>query len=373
MIAMREPSKFLFMSGDFFEELQRRKVYRVAAAYIIAAGFIIQMGSAIFPAWELPNWTFRLVVVLLLIGFPIALILAWDFDVTPEGIRATKGTAAETHLRRNVIILAVTGVIVSVAAGFFLLPRASPPNIDKSIAVLPFQNLSGDPDNAYFANGIQDEILTRLSKISDLKVIARTSVQHYQSKPENLPTIGKQLGVAYFLEGSVQKSADAVRVNVQLIKAANDSHLWADTFDRKLTDIFAVETEIAKTVADTLQARLTGSEKRAIAAKPTENPEAHELYLKGRFFWNKRTNSDLKTAIQYFNQAIEKDPGYALAYAGLADAYAILTAYAAAPVSESLPRAELVAKKALELDDSLAEAHTSLGLLLFYNLDFQGV
>jgi len=161
-------------------------------------------------------------------------------------------------------------------------------------------------------------------------------------------------------------------VNVQLIKAANDSHLWADTFDRKLTDIFAVETEIAKTVADTLQAKLTGSEKQAIAVKPTENPEAHELYLKARFFWNKRTSSDLKTAIQYFKQAIEKDPGYALAYAGLADAYAILTAYAAAPVSESLPRAELAAKKALELDDSLAEAHTSLGLLLFYNLDFQG-
>jgi len=274
--------------------------------------------------------------------------------------------------------LAAAVIIASILAASYILQRkfvssaTSEVVPEKSIAVLPFQNMSGDPDNAYFANGIQDEILTRLSKISDLKVIARTSVQHYQSKPENLPIIGKQLGVAYFLEGSVQKSADAVRVNVQLIKAANDSHLWADTFDRKLTDIFAVETEIAKTVADTLQARLTGSEKRAIAAKPTENPEAHELYLKGRFFWNKRTSSDLKTAIQYFNQAIEKDPGYALAYAGLADAYAILTAYAAAPVSESLPRAELAAKKALELDDSLVEAHTSLGLLLFYNLDFQG-
>ena len=274
--------------------------------------------------------------------------------------------------------LAAAVIITSILAASYILQRkfvssaASEVVPEKSIAVLPFQNLSGDPDNAYFANGIQDEILTRLSKISDLKVIARTSVQHYQSKPENLPTIGKQLGVAYFLEGSVQKSVDAVRVNVQLIKAANDSHLWADTFDRKLIDIFAVETEIAKAVADTLQAKLTGSEEQAISAKPTENPEAHELYLKGRFFWNKRTSSDLKTAIQYFNQAIEKDPGYALAYAGLADAYAILTAYAAAPVSESLPRAEVAAKKALELDDSLAEAHTSLGLLLFYNLDFQG-
>jgi serine/threonine protein kinase/Tfp pilus assembly protein PilF len=274
--------------------------------------------------------------------------------------------------------LAAAVIITSVLAASYILQRrlvssaGSEVVPEKSIAVLPFQNLSGDPDNAYFANGIQDEILTRLSKISDLKVIARTSVQHYQGKPENLSVIGKQLGVAYILEGNVQKSADTVRVNVQLIKAANDSHRWADTFDRKLTDIFAVETEIAKTVADTLQAKLTGSEERAIAARPTENPEAHELYLKGRFFWNKRTSSDLKTAIQYFDQAIEKDPNYALAYAGLADAYALLTGYSAASVSESFPRAEAAAKKALELDDSLAEAHTPLGLLLFYKLDFQG-
>ena len=287
--------------------------------------------------------------------------------------------AKQKHRRRFAYsALAAAVIITSVLAASYIFQRkfvsspASEVISEKSIAVLPFQNLSGDPDNAYFANGIQDEILTRLSKISDLKVIARTSVQHYQSKPENLPAIGKQLGVAHFLEGSVQKRADAVRVNVQLIKAANDSHLWADTFDRKLTDIFAVETEIAKTVAETLQAKLTGSERRAIAARPTENPEAHELYLKARFFWNKRTSADLKTAIQYFNQAIDKDPSYALAYVGLADAYALLTAYGAAPVSESLPRAEIAAKKALELDDSLAEAHTSLALLLFYNLDFQG-
>jgi len=291
----------------------------------------------------------------------------------------TIDTAKQKQRRRFAYsVLAAAVIIISVlAVSYFLQTKVVSNPVseivpEKSIAVLPFQNLSGDPDNAYFTNGIQDEILTRLSKISDLKVIARTSVQHYQSEPENLPAIAKQLGVAYVLEGNVQKSADAVRVNVQLIKANDNTHLWADSFDRKLTDIFAVESEIAKTVADTLQAKLTGSEKQAIAVKPTENPEAHELYLKARFFWNKRTSSDLKTAIQYFNKAIEKDPSYALAYAGLADAYAILTAYAGAPVSESLPRAELAAKKALELDDSLAEAHTSLGLLLFYNLDFQG-
>src|SRR5216117_2160838 len=243
---------------------------------------------------------------------------------------------------------------------------------EKSIAVLPFDNLSRDPDNAYFCEGVQDEILTRLAKVADLKVISRTSTQHFKSTPDNLPQIAKQLGVAHILEGSVQKSNDQVRVNVQLINALTDAHLWADTYDRKLTDIFAVESEIAKTIADTLQARLTGSEKTAISKTSTKDPEAYELYLKGRFFWNKRTGADLQTAIQYFNQAITKDPGYALAYAGLADAYALLTAYGASSIADSFPQAKAAARKALELDGSLAEAHTSLGqVLLFYDLDFQ--
>src|SRR6266478_6001604 len=224
MIAMRDSSKFPLMSG-FFEELKRRKVYRVAAAYIIAAGFIIQIASAVFPAWELPNWTFRLLVTLLLIGFPIALILAWAFDVTPEGIRATKATAAETHLRRNMIVLIATGVIVSVAAGFFLLPRASARKIDKSIAVLPFENLSDEKENAYFADGMQDDILTNLSKIGDLKVISRTSVMSYRDGARNAREIGKSLGVGTLLEGSVRRSGNRVRVNVQLINANNDEHI----------------------------------------------------------------------------------------------------------------------------------------------------
>src|SRR5207248_2494210 len=190
---------------------------------------------------------------------------------------------------------------------------------NKSIAVLPFDNLSRDPDNAYFCEGVQDEILTRLAKVADLKVISRTSTQHFKSTPDNLPQIAKQLGVAHVVEGSVQKANDQVRVNVQLINALTDAHLWADTYDRKLTDIFAVESEIAKTIAETLQAKLTGSEKTAMSKKPTENPEAYELYLKGRFFWNKRTGIDLRKAIDYFNQAVAKDPNYALAYVGLSD------------------------------------------------------
>jgi hypothetical protein len=210
--------------SNFFEELQRRKVYRVAAAYIIAAGFIIQIGSAVFPAWELPNWTLRLVVVLLLIGFPIALILSWAYDVTAQGIRATPATSASgTHRRRNLILLIATGVIVSAAAGFFLLPRASARKIDKSIAVLPFQNLSDEKENAYFADGIQDDILTNLSKIGDLKVISRMSVMSYRGEGmRNAREIGKALGVATLLEGSVRRMVNRLRVNVQLIDANND-------------------------------------------------------------------------------------------------------------------------------------------------------
>src|SRR5881227_2048620 len=193
---MRDAPKSLLMS-NFFEELQRRKVYRVAAAYIIAAGFIIQIGSAVFPAWELPNWTLRLVVVLLLIGFPIALILSWAYDVTAQGIRATPTVLAPgTHRRRNLILLVATGVIVSAAAGFFVLPRASARKIDKSIAVLPFENFSDDKENAYFADGIQDDILTNLSKIGDLKVISRTSVMPYRGKEKNVREIAQALGVS---------------------------------------------------------------------------------------------------------------------------------------------------------------------------------
>src|SRR3989441_11398231 len=279
MAATRGASRVPFMSG-FLEELRRRKVYRVAAAYIIAAGFIIQIASAVFPAWELPNWTFRLVVVLLLIGFPIALILAWAFDVTPEGIRATKGTPAETHLRRNMIMLIATGVVVSAAAGFFLLPRASGRKIDKSIAVLPFENLSDEKENAYFADGMQDDILTNLSKIGDLKVISRTSVMSYRgSGARNAREIGKALGVATLLEGSVRRIGNRVRVNGQLINADNDEHIWAEDYDRDLTDVFAIQSDLAKKISATLQAKLSPNEKARLDRRPTENPDAYLLFI----------------------------------------------------------------------------------------------
>src|SRR6266699_3220583 len=373
MIAMREPSKVLFMSG-FFEELQRRKVYRVAAAYIIAAGFIIQMGSAIFPAWELPNWTFRLVVVLLLIGFPIALILAWAFDVTSEGIRATEKTAAETHLRRNMIILAATGVIVSAAAGFFLLPRVSARMIDKSIAVLPFENLSGDPDNAYFADGIQDDILTNLSKIGDLNVISRTSVMSYRgSGTRNARDIGKALGVATLVEGSVRRIGNRVRVNVQLINATNDEHIWAEDYDRDLTDVFAIQSDLAQKIVYTLQAKLSPNEKARLDRRPTQDPNAYLLFVQAHDYAN-RTDMFRDTSLKaesLFEQAIKLDPNFSLAYAGLSMVESWVY-HSFDPLPSRRNKARLNADEALRLQPDLPEGHLALGFSYYYgDRDYQ--
>ena len=313
------------MSG-FFAELQRRKVYRVAAAYIVAAGFLIQIASAAFPAWELPNWSVRLVIVLLLIGFPIALVLAWAYDITPQGIQGTPTRGI--HRRRNLILLIGLAVIISACAGLFLLPRAVRQKIDKSVAVLPFQNLSSDPDNAYFADGMQEEVLTRLAKIGDLKVISRTSTQGYQSEPGNLAEIAKQLGVGNILEGSVQKAGNQVRVNVHLVNVQTGSQLWAETYDRKLSDIFSVETEIAKGIAESLQAKLTGREEQALAAKPTNNPQAYDAYLRGLAFEARSNYSSdaLFKAIDYYDLAVRLDPNFALAWARLSGVHALLYA-----------------------------------------------
>jgi TolB-like protein/Tfp pilus assembly protein PilF/class 3 adenylate cyclase len=276
--------------------------------------------------------------------------------------------------RRRALIALLILLAAAVGGGYYFfsqrLPFKAP---DKSIAVLPFENLSHDPDNAYFAEGMQDEILARLSKIADLKVISRTSTQKYKSAPDNLREIARQLGVANILEGSVQKSGDAVRVNVQLINALNEAHLWGDIYDRKLTDIFAVESDIAKTIADTLQAKLTGAERQLIAAQPTSDTTAYELYLKGRLLWSKRGGENLRQAIAFYEQAIARDPNYALAYAAMAEAYVLLPFYAGTAQGEVFPKAKAAALKALQLDDKLAEAHTALAFLLCMDdLDMAG-
>src|SRR6184192_3147527 len=363
MIARRDASKFVLMSG-FFEELQRRKVYRVAAAYIIAAGFIIQIGSAVFPAWELPNWTLRIVVVLLLMGFPIALILAWAYDVTPQGIRITPGS----HRRRNLLMLIASGIIISAGAGFFLLPRASARKIDKSIAVLPFQSLSDEKENAYFADGMQDDILTNLSKIGDLKVISRMSVMSYRGDAvRNAREIGKALGVATLLEGSVRRIGNRVRVNVQLINASNDEHIWAEDYDRDLTDVFAIQTDLAQKIVYTLQAKLSPNEKARLDRQPTQNPDAYLLFVQAHDYAN-RTDMFRDTSLKaepLFEQAIKLDPNFALAFAGLSMVESWLY-HSSDPVPARREKARTAANEALRLQPDLPEGHLALGFSYYY-------
>ncbi|PYK24282.1 MAG: hypothetical protein DME59_14080 [Verrucomicrobia bacterium] len=355
------------MTG-FFEEVKRRKVYRVAAAYIIAAGGIIQLASATFPAWELPDWALRLVIVLLLVGFPIALILAWAFDVTPQGIRATPSVAApRTYRRRNVIMLVVTGVIVSAIAGFFLLPRiSSARKIDKSIAVLPFENLSDEKENAYFADGIQDDVLTNLSKIGDLKVISRTSVMPYRGKTSNIREIGKALGVASILEGSVRRAGNRVRVNVQLIDATTDKHIWANDYDRDLTDVFAIQTDLAHEIANALQAKLSDTEKARMERKPTENGEAYLAFVQAQNLGCAVEDFDkLKQSEQLYERAIQLDPNFALALArsSLLQSWIVHT-FDRTP--ERREKARTLAERALQLQPDLPEAHLALGSSYYY-------
>ncbi len=355
------------MTG-FFDEVKRRKVYRVAAGYIIAAGGAIQLASAAFPAWELPNWALRSVIVLLLLGFPVALMFAWAFDITMQGVQATPESAVPgRHRRRNIIMLVATGVIISAAAGFFLLPRVSARKIDKSIAVLPFENLSDERENAYFADGIQDDVLTNLSKIGDLKVISRTSVMSYRGKASNVREIGKALGVATVLEGSVRRIGNRVRVNVQLINASNDEHLWAEDYDRDLTDVFAIQTDLAQKIVRELQAKLSPVEKAQIERKPTQNGEAYLTFVQAHDSFTRpdKFRADTEKAEQLFEQATRLDPDFAEAFAGLAWVHDWMY-HTLDPTPARKEKARAAAARAVQLQPELPEAHLALGFYHYY-------
>lgn len=371
---------------NFLAELKRRNVYKVAVAYAIVSWLLIQAASILFPTFEAPAWVMKVFVTALILGFPIALILAWAFELTPEGIKRAEDVAPNQSItpRTGRKLLGITVVLAVIAAGllaFQLLrsrsvtrgnpaktsaptPAAASVAIpEQSIAVLPFDNLSRDPDNAFFASGIQDEILTHLAKIGALKVISRTSTQQYQSNPGNLSEIGKRLGVAHILEGSVQKAGNAVHINVQLIKAATDAHVWAEIYDRKLDDIFGVEGEVATAIAEALNAKVTNKEKQTITAKLTNNPEAYDAYLRGLTLFRKSDDSSIRSAQPFLEQAVHLDPGFATAWALLARIHAF-EFFSGDEAQRAAARAALDA--GLRLEPDLPEVQLAQGYFQYY-------
>ena len=372
--------------GNFFTELKRRNVYKVAVAYAVVGWLVVQVATQVFPFLEIPNWVVRLVIALVAIGFPIALIIAWAFELTPEGIKRTEDVdTSAPQARRKYAWIYVAAIGAALSVGLFFLGRYTARNTtgaarteaaasssipQKSIAVLPFENLSDDKGAAYFADGIQDEILTKLASIADLKVISRTSTAKYKSKPEDLKTVSQQLGVATVLEGSVQKAADKVRVNVQLIDASTDSHLWAKTYDRDLKDVFAIQSEIAQLIADSLQAKLSPEEANTMASAPTKDPEAYDLFLKGEYEQRAALNAltpDLfDQAIAWYNEAIAHDPKFALAMARLAVCRMRRHWLAESATESELLEIGKIAKDALTLAPNLADAHVALGVFHYY-------
>src|SRR5712692_2449145 len=310
---------------NFFAELKRRNVYKVAVAYAVVGWLVIQISSTVLPTFHAPAWVVQTLVVLVAIGFPIALVIAWAFELTPEGLKRTedvdlsKSIARTTGRKLDFLIIGVLLLVIAVLIFQRLHPHISPgasTASEKSLAVLPFENLSRDPENEFFTNGVQDEILSHLSKVADLRVISRTSVMQYKSgAPRNLREIGQQLGVAHVVEGSVQRAANKVRVIAQLIDARNDAHLWAQTYDRDLADVFAIQSEIAKAIADQLQAKLSPNEKKAIEQPPTTDLAAFDLYSRAKSLLlntalTTATAQNLRQAIELLNQAVTRDPAF---------------------------------------------------------------
>jgi TolB-like protein/Tfp pilus assembly protein PilF len=380
--------------ASFFAELKRRNVYKVAVAYAVVSWLLIQIATQVFPFFEIPSWAVRLVVLLLILGFPVALILSWAFEITPEGIKRESEIGPDKSITHHTgrKIVALTIMLGAAAAGLlaFQLLRSKSPSAgaalpstalnaavdipSKSIAVLPFDNLSDDKSNAYFAEGIQDEILTRLAKIAALKVISRSSTQKYKSAPDNLREVGKQLGVAHLLEGSVQKIANAVHINVQLIRVATDEHVWAESYNRKLDDVFGVEGEVASAIADQLNAKLTGAEQKAVADKPTENLAAYDAYLRGLSIEHRRYGYDAyqEAAAEYVH-AVQLDPKFALAWARLGVIRSFLFFNGVDKETNSAAAVKEAADKAMALQPELAEAWVAQGAYRYrVRRDFPG-
>jgi TolB-like protein/Tfp pilus assembly protein PilF len=362
--------------NDFFAELKRRNVYKVAVAYAVVSWLLIQAASILLPTFEAPSWVMKAFVVFLALGFVVAVIISWAFEMTPQGMKRTADVSADEvrsmpYWSKRKFAAFIIGVAV-IATGLLTYQFLRAPsstiaaNADsKSIAVLPFVNMSADKNDEYLSDGVSEELITALSKITGLQVKARTSSFAFKGKNEDIQKIGELLHANHLLEGSVAKAGNKLRITAQLIQASDGNHEWSDTYDRDMQDIFAVRSEVAQKVAETLKVRLLGEEKRKINKKPTENLEAYNLYRQGRYYGDKVSEEGIKKALPFFQHAIEKDPRFALAYAGMADTYVAAADAFIAP-REAFSKAKEAALKAIELDDSLAEAHASLGLVHYH-------
>ncbi|MEY2496247.1 MAG: hypothetical protein QOJ45_2739 [Verrucomicrobiota bacterium] len=382
-------------SPGFLSELKRRNVYKVAVAYVVVAWLLIQAGSILFPTFDAPAWAMKILVVLLVLGFAPVVIAAWAFEITPEGIKRESEVdpdrSIKHHTGRKIIAGTVIVAVIAAALLAFQLIRRPPalgnepsgsilPMVEKSVAVLPFQNLSSDKENAYFTDGVHDETLSHLARIADLKVISRTSVMHYKSDAlRNLREIGQQLGVAHLLEGSVQRSGNKVRVIAQLIDSRNDAHLWAQTYDRDLADVFAIQSEIAKAIADQLQAKLSPSEKKAVEQPPTTNLAAFDLYSRAKSLlltanFSATTDPDRLKAVELLDEAVKRDPSFFDAYCQLVYAHGYLYATRGADHTPArLALAEAAMQAATRLRPDAAETHSARAQYLYFGLrDYPG-
>ncbi len=379
---------------NFFAEIKRRNVYKVAVAYAVISWLLIQAASILFPTFEAPPWVMKVFVAVIVLGFPIALVFSWAFELTPEGIKREEDVAPDGSITRRTgrKIAGITIATAAIATGLLvfqllrpsLTTKGSAPVIgrsasNKSLAVLPFENLSEDKGNAYFASGMQDMILTKLAAIGDLKVISRTSTERYKSHPDDLKTIAQQLGVATILEGSVQKAGQQVLINVQLIDAANDQHLWAEAYPRTLDNIFGVEGEVAEKVASALKAKLAPAESARVANVPTKNGAALEFYLKGRDLSDRLRNSVVSDPIatgnqarELFKSAVATDPNFALAYVSWSRLESYLHWYGVDDSPAVIDQAKASVDKALALQPDLPEAHLAMGYYHYWcHRDYQ--
>ena len=373
--------------SSFFSELKRRNVYKVAVAYAVVGWLVIQVSSTVLPTFHTPEWVVQTLMVLVALGFPIALLIAWAFELTPQGLKRTEDVdlAALARTKSHTwIYVVIIGAVLSVGLFFVgrytalrtsLVDNGQPPATeasvsDKSITVLAFTNLSDDKGNEYFSDGISEELLNVLSKVPGLKVSARTSAFHFKGKDTPIPEIAQQLGVAYVVEGSVRKSGDRVRITAQLVKAADGFHIWSENFDRELKDIFAVQDEIAGLIAKNLQLKLDTGNVADVGG--TKNVAAYEAFLKGRQAWNSNTASGYREAVPQFLRAIELDPDFALTHGALAEAYVSLANEGQEPAKKMFPLARASAERALALDSRIVQAHTALAEYAFhYEWDYE--